>query len=202
MDHDTQTLLETLSDEEPRSRLEDRQKLIPRPWRQSRTYRRIRQILAHKLRVHVSLATLYAFAQRRSRLVGKRAITPAGGGLEGPTVGTEALRLGSETEIRALREKSTVPPRRQLLYTIQTRSLLHLTRIRGLSFESDTRHFRISSRHRRHRDFWRWSKPKGFPLLFEFLTLWLGYRKIAFDSALPFVQIERAATHSVHIFPS
>src|ERR1700761_1998876 len=72
---DIQELLDTLPDDQPRSRLEQHRELILRLRRQGRTYRRIRQILSEKRGITVALSTLHEFVELRARRTAARVTT-------------------------------------------------------------------------------------------------------------------------------
>jgi len=114
MDHDTQALLETLPDDEPRSRLEHHRELILRLRRQGRTYRRIRQILAEKRGLTVSLSTLHGFVERRARRVMKsETIAEDGSASSAPTQVRGQDRSEQMDHMRALRNKPAAQTQRR-----------------------------------------------------------------------------------------
>jgi hypothetical protein len=67
MDVRLQEIFDSVSPEEPCSRLEPYKALILRLHDGGRTYRRIQQILSEKCGITVAYSTLYEFVQRRSR---------------------------------------------------------------------------------------------------------------------------------------
>jgi hypothetical protein len=115
MRDDIQELLDTLPDDQPRSRLEQHRELILRLRRQGRTYRRIRQILADKRGVTVALSTLHEFVELRARPTAARISAGEMPPIPVPVVSEplvvpERGDLSEQIErIRALRNKPVAP---------------------------------------------------------------------------------------------